>query len=47
MISSIFQLGRASSVKRGERNISLLNIESLAHALGVKTAELMPDWPRN
>jgi transcriptional regulator with XRE-family HTH domain len=32
-----------SSVERGERNISLLNIESLAQALGVKMAELMPD----
>jgi transcriptional regulator with XRE-family HTH domain len=32
-----------SSVERGERNISLLNIESLARALGVKMAELMPD----
>ena len=32
-----------SSVERGGRNISLLNIESLAHALGVKMAELMPD----
>ena len=33
-----------SSVERGERNISLFNIESLAHALHVKMAELMPDW---
>ena len=32
-----------SSVERGERNISLFNIESLAGALGVKMAELMPD----
>ena len=32
-----------SSVERGGRNISLLNIESFAHALGVKMAELMPD----
>jgi transcriptional regulator with XRE-family HTH domain len=32
-----------SSVERGERNISLLNIESLALALRVKMAELMPD----
>ena len=32
-----------SSVERGERNISLLNIEGLALALGVKMAELMPD----
>lgn len=32
-----------SSVERGQRNISLFNIESLANALGVKMAELMPD----
>jgi transcriptional regulator with XRE-family HTH domain len=32
-----------SSVERGERTISLFNIESLAGALGVKMAELMPD----
>ncbi len=32
-----------SSVERGERNISLLNIESLAQALQVKMSELMPD----
>jgi transcriptional regulator with XRE-family HTH domain len=34
-----------SSVERGERNISLVNIESLAEALGVAMAELMPDRP--
>jgi transcriptional regulator with XRE-family HTH domain len=33
-----------SSVERGQRNISLVNIESLARALNVKMAELMPDW---
>lgn len=32
-----------SSVERGKRNISLLNIERLARALGVSLAELMPD----
>jgi transcriptional regulator with XRE-family HTH domain len=32
-----------SSVERGKRNISLLNIERLAGALGVTMAELMPD----
>jgi transcriptional regulator with XRE-family HTH domain len=32
-----------SSVERGERNISIENVEKLAHALGVKMAELMPD----
>jgi ribosome-binding protein aMBF1 (putative translation factor) len=31
-----------SSVERGERNISLINIENLANALGVSMAELMP-----
>jgi transcriptional regulator with XRE-family HTH domain len=32
-----------SSVERGERNISLVNIESLAKALGVSMGALMPD----
>jgi transcriptional regulator with XRE-family HTH domain len=32
-----------SSVERGKRNISLLNIEKLAGALGVTLAELMPE----
>ena len=31
-----------SSVERGQRNISLLNIERLTVALGVRMAELMP-----
>lgn len=31
-----------SSVERGERNISLLNIEKLSLALGVSMAALMP-----
>jgi ribosome-binding protein aMBF1 (putative translation factor) len=31
-----------SSVERGQRNISLLNIERLASALGVKLVDLMP-----
>lgn len=31
-----------SSVERGERNISLLNIEKLSLALGVSMAKLMP-----
>jgi transcriptional regulator with XRE-family HTH domain len=31
-----------SSVERGERNISLVNIAKLANALGVKLSELMP-----
>lgn len=32
-----------SSVERGKRNISILNIERLAKALGVRMADLMPD----
>ena len=32
-----------SSVERGKRNISLLNIEKLAGALGVTLVELMPE----
>ena len=31
-----------SSIERGERNVSLVNIERLAAALGVAMAELMP-----
>jgi transcriptional regulator with XRE-family HTH domain len=34
-----------SSVERGERNISLVNIANLANALGVPMAALMPDRP--
>ena len=32
-----------SSIERGERNVSLVNIERLAAALGVAMTELMPD----
>jgi transcriptional regulator with XRE-family HTH domain len=32
-----------SSIERGERNVSLVNIERLAAALGVAMGELMPD----
>jgi transcriptional regulator with XRE-family HTH domain len=32
-----------SSIERGERNVSLVNIERLAMALGVDMAELMPE----
>ena len=32
-----------SSVERGQRNISLQNVERLADALGVTMAELMPN----
>lgn len=32
-----------SSVERGERNISIVNIEKLATALGVSLKHLMPD----
>lgn len=35
-----------SSVERGQRNISLLNIEKLAQALGVEMRELMPEESR-
>jgi transcriptional regulator with XRE-family HTH domain len=36
-----------SSVERGKRNISLLNIDRLARALGVSLRELMPDNRRD
>lgn len=32
-----------SSVERGQRNISLANIQALADALGVSTQQLFPD----
>lgn len=35
-----------SSVERGKNNISLVNIERLAAALGVTMGELMPDTSR-
>lgn len=35
-----------SSVERGKNNISLVNIERLAAALGVPMGELMPDTKR-
>lgn len=34
-----------SSVERGERNISICNIERIAHALGVPMAELLSPPP--
>lgn len=34
-----------SSVERGERNISICNIERFAHALGVEMAELVSPAP--
>lgn len=34
-----------SSIERGERNVSLVNIQRLAAALGVAMAQLMPDEP--
>ena len=34
------------SVERGERNISIDNIERLAHALGVTAASLLGEPPR-
>ena len=36
-----------SSVERGKNNISLVNIERLAKALGVTMGELMPDTKRS
>ena len=36
-----------SSVERGERNISICNIEKIALALGVGMGELVADMPRN
>ena len=30
-------------IERGERNVSLINIEILAHALGISIADLMAD----
>lgn len=35
-----------SSVERGKRNVSLVNIERFALALGVTMGELMPDTKR-
>ena len=35
--------GLWGSIERGERNVSLVNIERLAGALNVTMAELMPD----
>ena len=32
-----------NDVKRGRRNVTIATVESLAQALGVKMAELMPD----
>ena len=32
-----------SSVERGERNISLINIKKISDALGVKPRDLMPE----
>lgn len=36
-----------STVERGKRNVSLLNIERLAVALGVKMRDLMPDTEKD
>ena len=33
-----------SSVERGERNISICNIERIASALGITMSELVADW---
>lgn len=34
-----------SSVERGQRNISICNIERIARALGVSMPELLQDYP--
>ncbi|WP_370868581.1 helix-turn-helix domain-containing protein [Undibacterium sp.] len=34
-----------SSVERGRRNISICNIERIAHALNVSMPELLQDYP--
>ncbi|MFZ6656538.1 helix-turn-helix domain-containing protein [Undibacterium sp. TJN19] len=34
-----------SSVERGRRNISICNIERIAHALSVSMPELLQDYP--
>lgn len=46
-LADIAELHRTyvSGVERGERNISLVNIDRLARALGVPMASLMPDAP--
>jgi transcriptional regulator with XRE-family HTH domain len=36
-----------SSVERGKRNISLLNIDRLASALGISLRQLMPETRRD
>jgi transcriptional regulator with XRE-family HTH domain len=44
-LAEIAQLSRnyVNDVERGRRNVTIVTVESLARALGVRMADLMPD----